>query len=405
LFALLGALLMLVVYTATDVLAERSLDAELARLEPQHGNLRVRTFAAPSVPATENRARLVKAALALALPASPAAQTAIRPFGTASDSEVVPPELRTFVEENREAIQLAARFGTRPKTSWDIDYGGGYLPFLELQSLSNILYLNALVELEATRPDEAARMIAIGLAASSSLNNGPQLIAQLIRMGVAERHVMAVRRLLMQSEPSKPALENLAHWLKENRGDPARLGLEAELAYGSTTMTHMEEGRADLLGTQFPGARLALRIVRPFVRLAHVRYLQSMDRLITIQAGPRPRPAWEPPKASPWSPYDHFVTGTFSSGLARTIQTGDDYLSMLGASEIAVALRRYKLDHGSYPGDLAALTPQYLERLPMNPYTGQVPVYAREGEGFVLHAPRDETYRPKQPAQDWKISK
>ena len=123
------------------------------------------------------------------------------------------------------------------------------------------------------------------------------------------------------------------------------------------------------------------------------------------QAGPRPRPDLEVPTASPWSPIDAFVM-TSLAGLARTIQTGDDYMSMLGASEIVVALRRHKLDHASYPADLSALTPLYLDRLPINPYTGAVPVYARDGEGFTLRAPRDKNYSSRaRPTTDWKISR
>jgi hypothetical protein len=344
--------------------------------------------------------------MAIAIPAPWALNESLGRFGSTSDTDVVPPDLRAFVEQNREAIQFAARIGTRLKTSWDIDYGGGgVLPWLEIRNLVNLLYLNAMLELEAKRPDEASHMVATGLAVSSSLNNEPQLIAQLVRMGLAERQFMALQRLLMRSEPSMAALEDLARWLKESRPDPSRIGLESELAYASTTMVNMEDGRADLLGNPFPGSRLMLRIIRPFVRLAHVRLLRDMDRLIANQAGPRPRPAWEAPKAEPWWPIRTFVAGTFS-GLARTVQTGDDYMSMLGASELVVALRRYRLERGSYPADLSALAPTYLDQLPINPYTGAVPVYARDGDGFTLRAPRDEKHPSKgRPTTDWKMAR
>ncbi|MEZ5319263.1 MAG: hypothetical protein R2752_17815 [Vicinamibacterales bacterium] len=34
--------------------------------------------------------------------------------------------------------------------------------------------------------------------------------------------------------------------------------------------------------------------------------------------------------------------------------------------------------------------PEYLDRLPIDPYTGQPPVYARQGEGFTLRAQGSE---------------
>ena len=408
LFVLLGILVLLVGYTAADLYARRSLEAELARLEPKYGNLRNRTLVAPSVPAAENRARLVSAAASLAIPASSALQTAIGKLESNSDTDKVPADLRAFVEQNHDALVLAKMIVTRPKTSWDVDYGGGgnTPPLLELRNLSNLLYLNAMVELDAHRPDEAARMLATALASASSLNNEPQLIAQLVRMAMADRQFAGIQRVLAQSDPSKSALEDLARWLEQGRSDPSRTGLEAEFAYLSTTLSRLEAGRYDgSLNHGLPASPLLLRIGRPLVRLAHARYLRTMDRLLAYQGGPRPRPEWEPPPASRWSPLDTFVNLSLP-GLARTIQTADDYMSMLGACEISVALRRYKLDHGSYPDDLAALTPAYLDKLPINPYTGQVPVYARDGSGFSLKAPRDKRYPPTQrPLQNWTIAK
>jgi hypothetical protein len=408
LFVLLGILLLLVAYTGTDLWAGRQLDAELARLEPRYGNLRLRTIIAPPVPAAENRARLVRAAAALAKPGSTdAVVKGLTSFGNSSDTDLVPADLRVFVEENRDAIRLVEKIGTRAKTSWDVDYSGGNtLPYLDVRNLSNILYLDAMLELEAKRPDEAVRKIGVGLAVASSLNNEPQLIAQLIRMSIADRHFSAVQRIIMHAEPSKGALEDLARWLKEDRPDPSRIGLEAELAYVSTTMMQMEAGRNDgPLGNQLPGSRLLLRIGRPLVRLAHVRYLRVMDQLLTMQAGPRPLPefpAWSP---APWAFIDRFVTGSIA-GLARTIQTSDEYLGTLGACEIAVALRRYRLDYGSYPDDLSALTPAYLDQLPMNPVTGKPPTYARDGAGFTLSATRSGAQAAKRrPLPTWKVPK
>ena len=407
LFALLGVLVLLVAYTATDLYAGHALDAELARLELQHGNLRARTLVAPSVPAAENRARLVSAAASLALPVPTELSTSLRNFGSSSDTDTVPADLRAYVEQNHEALQLATKFVTRPKSSWDVDYGGGgSLPLLEARYLSNILYLSAMIELDARRPDEAARTIANGLAASSSLNNEPQLIAQLVRIAMADAQFVGIQRMLSQSDPSKAALEEVAHWLQESRSDPARTGLEGELAYVSTTWSQLEAGRSvGAVNSPLPVTPAFFRIGRPIVRLAHLRYLRMMDRLLTYQAGPRPRPEWEPPAVSRWSPIDTLANISVP-GLARTIQTSDDYMSTLGACEIAVALRRYKLDHASYPENLLALMPAYLDKLPINPYTGKVPIYARAGDGFTLKAPRDPRYQPqRRPLSDWKLPK
>ena len=64
----------------------------------------------------------------------------------------------------------------------------------------------------------------------------------------------------------------------------------------------------------------------------------------------------------------------------------EQFNSTLNATELAVALRRFRLDHGTYPDDLSALVPAYAARVPIDPFTGQPPVYSRQGAGFHLHA-------------------
>ena len=141
---------------------------------------------------------------------------------------------------------------------------------------------------------------------------------------------------------------------------------------------------------------------RPFVRLAHARYLRQMGELLDVQAAARPRPVTpERPDPKRWELVDRLVrmftveTEMFSVG-------GDDFLSELSATEVAIALRRFKLDHSAYPDDLSALTPSYLSSVPLDGNTGQPPVYARQGEGFTLHATA-HTPNHVMPVLDWRV--
>jgi hypothetical protein len=52
----------------------------------------------------------------------------------------------------------------------------------------------------------------------------------------------------------------------------------------------------------------------------------------------------------------------------------------------ALALKRYGLDRGSYPASLEQLVPDYLDAVPVDPFTGRSLEYAGDGEGFLLRS-------------------
>ena len=225
---------------------------------------------------------------------------------------------------------------------------------------------------------------------AASIRHEPSLIPQLIRIVVATQHCDGARALIAGSEPSKAALDTLARILGDNREtDPLRVGLLAELRYGSDQLAEMER---QPLG----------RIGRPFVRLAKVHHLREMERLIELQAGPRPHPPFPVPFLGrlDWRRFS-----VNFPGLQRAIDSGDQYNSVLGVAELGVALRRYRLDRGSYPAELSALVPAYLPRLPIDPVTGRPPVYERRGAGFTLKAQPIRKDSTPNAALEWTVVK
>jgi hypothetical protein len=59
----------------------------------------------------------------------------------------------------------------------------------------------------------------------------------------------------------------------------------------------------------------------------------------------------------------------------------------VGRAAIAVALRRFRLDHGTYPNTLDELVPMYIKVVPFDPFTDRQPGFLRSGAGFELPPP------------------
>lgn len=68
--------------------------------------------------------------------------------------------------------------------------------------------------------------------------------------------------------------------------------------------------------------------------------------------------------------------------------TTEEYTQLRGdLSRVALALAVYRADKGEYPVSLAELAPRFFARLPRDPFTGAIPVYERQGAGYLLYSP------------------
>ena len=413
LVVLVLTLVFLLARTGLDLWAGHRVDQEVAKLEQRYGTVAENSLRLDRVPSADNRARAVRAAVALTVfeIGSPEHRAVERFLGLRT-SPPVPADVRAFVEANRAAIRVAEDSRTRRQANWEIEPSGfNTPPWMELRTLSNAISLASLLALADERPDDAAKAVSSGLAVSSSLRQERNLIAQLIRIAVTAMQFRALQHLIVQAEPSKAALEDVARSLAENRTPaPMAVGLLSEIKYAHASWLSIAAGGAKLGALVGPNdsppswtAATLARLSRPLIRLAHARYLQHVGRLLDIQTGPRPRSDLGPTiPASPWPGLTRFDL-TFTAGLERAIESGDQFTSELNAAELAVALRRFRLDRGRYPDELPALVPEYLASVPIDPFTGRPPVYARKGAGFELHAEGPKNRTPRPPALDWVV--
>ncbi len=416
LVGIIAVLLLLLVRAGLDLWASRRVDAAVARLEERYGPLHEGTLIVPPVPAGDNRARAYRAAAALVdltpLTGEHNLGASFAKLRQTEPGTPLPADLRAVVNANHASLRILAEARARPQSNWEGDYilnAVADMPWWTgVRTLSTLLYMAALRDLEDGRVDDAAMAIASGLALSASMKQEPNLIAQLLRSAFGTQHFDAVQRLLTQAEPSKASLEELARWLAEAREPrPMDVGLRGELTLLHAGFVRVENGERGIgtLGELPSWAGPLATLGRPLVRLEHARYLEALGRLLDVQTGPRPRPAIETPTQSRWL----FLKGTVHvalPGLIRTMDTSDQFTTHHGLAELAVALRRYRLDQGAYPDTLSALVPEYVTTLPVDAATGQPPLYTREGTGFRLRAaPMKGVTGQRATAMDWVVPK
>jgi hypothetical protein len=409
LLVLAGAVL--VVRAVATIWIGYRLHHEIVRLEKLYGRLDPATLAPPRVAPAENRARAMRAAANLTVVDGPS-EEAFLTGGVAVLSRG-----EKSIEENRLAVQVAEQGRRRPRSNWEIDYAHNDANFprlLDVRSLGVVLAATCRVHLDAGRGNEAAGAALAGLAEASSLSNEPVLIIQLIRIAVAQGQFECVRDLLQRGDPSAGILAELSRSLAENRSpDPMRNAFIGELKHVNKTFGDMERGRPGAYNVgvgggigHSPAPWPIVWLARPLIRSGQLRYLQQMERLIDLQAVPpfarRPADAgWLTIRRAHWWEFARQFDTLFLPGLQRADESGYEYQSVLNAAEVAVALRRFRVERGSYPGALAALVPGYLPKLPIDPFTGRPPDYKQEGTGFDLRAHGAGRFQNK--LLEWKI--
>jgi hypothetical protein len=118
-----------ILWIGLDLWAGGRVDREVARLEKRYGSLDGHSIVAPAVAAEFNRARFVRAAVALTVRPANTSYGKLLASATSFDQQTSPSaepaDVRAFVDSNRDAIQLALEARTRHQASWDADYAGG----------------------------------------------------------------------------------------------------------------------------------------------------------------------------------------------------------------------------------------------------------------------------------------
>ena len=117
-----------------------------------------------------------------------------------------------------------------------------------------------------------------------------------------------------------------------------------------------------------------LRTHEALVAAASLPWPEKIERYIEVGARP---------EADPWMSRGN--AGSF--GLANEIWYSGEELAVFRCMRTAIAIERYRRDHGEeVPPALAALVPNYLPAVPVDPFTGRRLLFVREPHGYSIYS-------------------
>ena len=159
-------------------------------------------------------------------------------------------------------------------------------------------------------------------------------------------------------------------------------------------------------------ARLTVSAARPMLLANAVDYVDTMGQIQELAGKPylESHPALQQldqriAQEHKANRLAHFFTGMLLPALSKVSLAYDRSLAGVGNARLAIALRLHRMKHGQYPDNLAALVPDFIDRVPIDPFSGKDFIYQREGEGFVVQSVGDDEKGGTNQWWIWKCSR
>jgi hypothetical protein len=263
------------------------------------------------------------------------------------------------------------------------------LPHLaRVRQLAQLLRWEAIQHSSEGKSDQAVESLLAGFALAASLRNEPLLISELVRISCVSLLLPALERVASESSLTMGQLQALRRVLYGAEMD-GKTGLHRGLiGERAISLPAFRLGYAEFErlspngGTGLPEfLKLFLFEGRKLIGEADrdmFFFLERMESLIRISTNEFPRMLEETRQHDEESMealrrhrFRFLISGMVLPSLENAVKKEADLAAQLRCARTAMAIEEHRKSHsGSFPPDLLALVPKYLEQIPRDPLDG-----------------------------------
>lgn len=316
---------------------------------------------------------------------------------------------RKFLEENRERMNAVRAALRKPKARFPVRYFDAFSAFYAhlapLKQEAQYFKIESLLAAVEGRVDQSIASLGDSVAVGNLLKDEPALISHLVRIAILATSLDGVQELLSRQQLSREQLGRLEAVCQRAGADGGlRRAMLGERVFGLSVfglsgkrlveLSSMDGNPATSpfqsrgyemamklmkwLGLQAADRRCMMEVMGEMVALAGVEPPESVERAEALERSLHKR-------------FRSFPPPILSRLLLPAISKSALKYATLEAQKrcalAAAAIERYRLDHnGALPANLAALTPQYLQEIPRDPYDGQPLRFAPRPKGYVVYS-------------------
>jgi hypothetical protein len=325
---------------------------------------------------------------------------------TAAPSEVILTALSKFEAQLKELRTAAAE---RPYSRFPIQYDyeppwGILLPHLaHIRTLSVLVHVHALAELEAGRPTEAFEDLRLGFRISDSIREEPILIDHLVRLSTLGIPLQTLREGLVRKAWTEAQLKEVEIYLASlNLLKEYKLAMHGERAFSTAGLDYWRRlgSRANPLdfldGNDYsPWIGVGCMLMPRGWYYQNMVTVSSTHQRLTFptvdEQARRVFPELSEKAAAeiehlPARPYTIFAKMLFPA-VEKPVQKTARMQSFVDMGQIACAIERFRMVNGNYPRSLGLLVPQFIAAVPNDVVDGKPLRYQLESAGgYVLYS-------------------
>jgi hypothetical protein len=256
-----------------------------------------------------------------------------------------------------------------------------------------LLRLDSILQAQDQDLNGALRSCRAQLNAARSVGDDPRWVSLLVRLAGVGMTVHGTQRVLAQGEPDADELLRMQRALEAEERFPRLLvALRGERAGMHEELQGLEAGEitlAEFAETAEAKKRQGLGFIdRDYVRSHHAEILALHTEAVRIAA------LQDHERAQPLAAFESRVSGTrlgvlsfalptLVSVLDRSARRADGQLRCLIA---ALAVERYRRQHGRWPDGLQQLVPEFLAAVPLDPQDGEPLGFQRLTDRVVIYS-------------------
>ncbi len=322
-----------------------------------------------------------------------------------------------YLKDNEEALSLVDNALAKKKCNWNVKYEEGFgalLPHLSaLRQCAHLLKAKGLLEEHKDEPGKALdsylKILSLGQCAGKDC-----LISQLVMFVIKDYSLRAVVDLLEKEKFSDVQYRRIITELETNDIQERDMWkcLKMERVLGMIEMNRMIADPKHriltfklLLPDSSPGFSpaekrlvLTLKAFPQICKLDKLYFLKAYKKLFDLSGQPYYKISdeieglimgfrQEAKLITSSRPLllRHYFYATLFPSINIAFHNQAISITKSETLKIAAGLKLYKSKYGTYPDNLAALTPGIFTVLPVDPFDGEGFIYRKAGNGFVIY--------------------